>query len=388
MQQLSLLRRKSTAKSDAAPGDTDGTQTTTSNLSAWTTSPASDSLHPDAEPAEPLEPTDPLEQLDTNLDSNVDSSVKSLSGALELADSFLASSSQEGLHVQSSGDCPPPADPAATTVTESAEPVALKREASRGSLLRRTCRTQGGLPSACSEAKPSAGLLELQEAATSILEEADFNATLPSCPQKRSEKAASEWKRDNAAMPGCTHAGRPEKSEKSEKTETSKAKPRKEAPAEAPAEEPPAEADPVAFHPVRRRVRCKSKAPRPTCVEDGACDPSSFCSQEDFEDFWIAELQKSLDDEEEEPGESLLRRRTPKNRLEASSGDAVTKTLKKDLSSFLAHAKARPGRGAKRISSQLEELATRRLPGTGEAGERTSKRARAFLLKKPVHRKS
>ena len=61
---------------------------------------------------------------------------------------------------------------------------------------------------------------------------------------------------------------------------------RKEAPAEAPAEEPPAEADPVAFHPVRRRVRCKSKAPRPTCVEDGACDPSFFCSQEDFEDFW------------------------------------------------------------------------------------------------------
>lgn len=39
--------------------------------------------------------------------------------------------------------------------------------------------------------------------------------------------------------------------------------------------------------PPKRRVRHKSKGPRPTCIEDGACDPSYFRSQEDFENFWI-----------------------------------------------------------------------------------------------------
>lgn len=39
--------------------------------------------------------------------------------------------------------------------------------------------------------------------------------------------------------------------------------------------------------PPKRRIRHKSKGPRPTCVEDGACDPSYFRSLEGFEKFWM-----------------------------------------------------------------------------------------------------
>ena len=196
----------------------------------------------------------------------VDSSVKSLSGALELADSFLlsgSSSSQEGLNVHSSGqDCP---------VSEMSTQEPVRKEAVRGSLLRRPCRTQGGLLSTCPETKPNAGTMELQEAATSVLEAADLNASLPACPRSEMdlENSESECERDPAPTPVPT---------KAQVNETEDVGCEASAP-----EGPPSE--PV-FLPVRRRLRGKSTAPRPTCVQDGACDPSFFCSQQDFEDFW------------------------------------------------------------------------------------------------------
>lgn len=56
------------------------------------------------------------------------------------------------------------------------------------------------------------------------------------------------------------------------------------------AEEATADATKAAVAAPKRRVWHKSKGPRPTSVEDGACDPSYFRSQEDFEDFWRLDL--------------------------------------------------------------------------------------------------
>ena len=264
MQQLGLLRRKCATK-PAQQDDSTATpsETPEPSLGATTSSASSATSPPEMEG---------LEEPSTDYGPSVDSSVKSLSGALELADSFLSS-----LDVQSNGQG------AEKAVDKNSEAAMLRKEPSHGSLLRRSCRIRGGLPSACLETKPSAGTLELQEAATSVFEAADLNASLPACLRREMddmESSESEWERDPVAAakqlseaPGATGA-----EEKVEKSEAS--------PGPAPAQGAPSVPSEPIFLPVRRRVRCKSKAPRPTCVEDGACDPSCFFSREDFEDFW------------------------------------------------------------------------------------------------------
>lgn len=77
--------------------------------------------------------------------------------------------------------------------------------------------------------------------------------------------------------------------------------------------------------PPKRRIRHKSKGPRPTCVEDGACDPSYFRSLEDFEKFWISGLAKAF---AEAAKERLLRRR--KSRAAACPIISQERSLKED----------------------------------------------------------
>ncbi|CAJ1418378.1 unnamed protein product [Effrenium voratum] len=92
------------------------------------------------------------------------------------------------------------------------------------------------------------------------------------------------------------------------------------------------------------RVRKKSKGPRPTCVEDGACEPKFFESKEDFEGFWVDALDKALLSASA-GGVGRLRRPAPKEKRPTSSENPLTRTVSKGLSSSLADARARLGRG-------------------------------------------
>ncbi|CAL1153105.1 unnamed protein product [Cladocopium goreaui] len=98
--------------------------------------------------------------------------------------------------------------------------------------------------------------------------------------------------------------------------------------------------------PPKRRIRHKSKGPRPTCVEDGACDPSYFRSLEGFEKFWISGLAKAF---AEAAKERLLRRRKSRAAAcptAAPTGDPFTRSLTTGLSSFIADARQRTRDGA------------------------------------------
>ena len=97
--------------------------------------------------------------------------------------------------------------------------------------------------------------------------------------------------RSEANGPSCLWVSDDEK-DREEATAEAKAEVQAEVEAEAPDAE--ATSTKAAVEAPKRRVRHKSKGPRPTSVEDGACDPSYFRSQEDFEDFWISALEQAL----------------------------------------------------------------------------------------------
>mmetsp|Transcript_16969 Transcript_16969/g.40144 ORF Transcript_16969/g.40144 Transcript_16969/m.40144 type:complete len:332 (+) Transcript_16969:106-1101(+) len=262
-------------------------------------------------------------------EEDVDSSVQSLTGALELADSFLSGSSQS----------------LKDDVLEGGReeiPQAERREATR-SLLRRHRRGEAS----------QSGTLELNPAGAPFMDEDMFEAF--EAPSSHAPSTVSRTPEiGTPELPELPEIFRPQ--EPSEQ-----AAPEGEKPAAAPFLEPG-----LAYPPVRRRVRCKSKAPRPSCIEDGACDPTLFRSFEDFEEFWVSALSEALDKAHSEgPGDRLLRR-SSKRQLELDSEDVISQSLKKGLSSFMAAAKPRLGPGSK-ISARLHELAMQPSKSRGSA---------------------
>lgn len=255
------------------------------------------------------------------------SSLDALLGAIDAADSFLRYS-QEALRTQSASETAvdptneseTAADPTVESPT-AAIPAPQSRTESRGSLLRRLRRTSD-------EANLWSESHQPQQEQT------------PASGQNGIEDSLENFLSD---LMDASDDGNP----KSSHRQTDDGKP----------------------SPPKRRVRHKSKGPRPTCIEDGACDPSYFRSQEDFENFWISGLEKALVAANRE----RLLRRTPQPRLEATPSNPFTRSLTTGLSSFISDARQRTREGAK-ISARLKELSQLSTGAPKSAPKRAPKR--------------